>query len=317
MHKNSPPSVAVISGPALAEYHFGEEHAFGPHRLQAFLDGMQHMQLMQQVDWLEPVDCHLQSLLSFHHPDYIEMVRYASSIGKGYLDSGDTPARKGIFKAACTVVGSVVRAVDEVMQQRYRRVFVPIAGMHHSYRDKCRGFCVFNDIAIAIERLKQHYQLNRILYVDIDAHHGDGVYYSYDSDPAVYLVDVHEDGRFLYPGSGAKDETGREAGRGLKMNIPMPMYANDSDFAAIWAQAETFMHSIQPQFIIFQCGADGMKGDPITHLQYSQQSYQLAIQTLCRLADRYCAGHLIALGGGGYNAANISLAWPTVIKSML
>lgn len=308
MLKTGQPSLAVVSGPALADYNFGEEHAFGPHRLQAFLDGIQRMHLDKKVTWLEPIECHLHSLLSFHHPDYVEMVKYASSIGKGYLDYGDTPARKGIFEAACYVVGSVLLMVDEIMQQRYRRGFVPIAGMHHSYRDHCSGFCVFNDCAIAIQRLRHHYQLDRILYVDIDAHHGDGVYYSFDSDPDVYTVDFHEDGRFLFPGSGNADETGRGPAQGFKMNIPMAMYANDEDFAREWQRAEEFIHSIKPQFIILQCGADGMKGDPITHLEYTQESYQLAAEALSRIADECCQGRLLALGGGGYNMANIAIS---------
>ena len=310
-------SVAIVSGPALAEYHFGEQHPFGPHRLQAFVDAMSEQLLDTRVDWLEPVTCHLQSLLSFHHPDYIEMVKQASELGEGYLDYGDTPARKGIFEAASTVVGSVILLIDQIMQQHYRRGFIPIAGMHHSYRDQCRGFCVFNDCAIAVERLRTRYNLEKIMYVDIDAHHGDGVYYNYESDTSLYIVDIHEDGRFLYPGTGDVMETGRGAATGYKINIPMPMFANDQDFARIWPMAEQFIRTIQPEFIIFQCGADSMKGDPITHLEYSERSYQLATESLCRMADEFCQGKLLALGGGGYNLQNIKLAWPQVVRSLL
>lgn len=310
-------SVAIVSGPALAEYHFGEQHPFGPHRMQAFVDAMGEQQLDAQVDWLEPVKCHLQSLFSFHLPHYIEMVKQASELGEGYLDYGDTPARKGIYEAASTVVGSVILLIDKIMQQQYRRGFIPIAGMHHAYRDHCRGFCVFNDCGIAVERLRDRYNLQRILYVDIDAHHGDGVFYNYENDSGLYIVDFHEDGRFLYPGTGNADETGRGSARGFKMNIPMPMYANDDDFAQHWIPAEKFIRSIKPEFIILQCGADSMKGDPITHLEYSEKSYQMATESLCRIADEFCQGKILALGGGGYNLQNIKLAWPAVVRAML
>ena len=310
-------SVAIIAGLQLADYHFGEEHAFGPLRHQAFLDGMDRLDLTSQVEWLEPVQCDLQSLQSFHNNDFVEMVRQRSESGTGYLDHGDTPARKGIFEAASTVVGSVLDMVDRVMDKQFRRGFVPIAGLHHGYRDHCSGFCVFNDCAVAIEHLRKRHHLQKILFVDIDAHHGDGVFYNYDSDRNLFIVDFHEDGRFLYPGTGSADETGSGPANGTKMNFPMPKQANDEDFSRLWSEAEAFIRSIEPEFIILQCGADSMKGDPITDLEYSQRSYQLATESLCRIADEFCDGRIIALGGGGYNMENISLAWPVVVRALL
>jgi acetoin utilization protein AcuC len=101
------------------------------------------------------------------------------------------------------------------------------------------------------------------------------------------------------------------------MNFPLPKQAKDEDFIKLWPAAETFIRSIEPDFIILQCGADSLKGDPITHLELTQQSYHLAARSLCELADEYCDGRMIALGGGGYNMDNISLAWPEVVRAML
>lgn len=313
----SDPSIAVIAGTSLADYHFGDVHAFGPERHQAFIDGMKAQGLSERVEWLSPVQCKIDDLRSFHNNEFIEQIRQASQSGTGYLDMGDTPARAGIFEAASTVVGSVLDLIDRVMTGQYRRGFIPIAGLHHGYRDHVSGFCVFNDCAIAIEHIRQQYQLQKILYVDIDAHHGDGVFYNYDSDSNLFVIDFHEDGRFLYPGTGDADETGCGPARGTMMNVPMPMQADDSDFAASWKKAEDFIQEIKPEFIIFQCGADSMKDDPITHLEYSARSYQLAAESLSKLADEFCDGRLIALGGGGYNLENISQAWPVVVRSML
>ena len=311
------PTVAVTAGSQLANYHFGEQHAFGPLRHQAFLDGMQQLNLNDKVSWLNPVQCHLKNLLSFHTVEYIEKVKQGSTEGQGYLDYGDTPARLGIYEAASTVVGSVLDMADRIISKQFTRGFVPIAGLHHGYRDHCSGFCVFNDCAIVMEHLRNQHQLQKILYVDIDAHHGDGVFYNYESDVNISIVDFHEDGRFLYPGTGDADETGSGPARGTKMNFPMPMYARDEDFAQKWEIAETFIRSVQPEFIILQCGADAMRGDPITHLEYSTKSYQLATQSLCQIADEFSNGHLLALGGGGYNMDNISKAWPVVVQAML
>jgi acetoin utilization protein AcuC len=259
----------------------------------------------------------VKHLLSFHTPELLELVKQGSITGNGFLDQGDTPARLGIFEAASTVVGSVLKLVDHIMSKKFQRGFVPIAGLHHGYRDRCSGFCIFNDCAIAIQHLRHKHGVNRILYVDIDAHHGDGVLYSFESDASLFIVDFHEDGEFLYPGSGDSTETGKGAARGTKKNFPMPMYADDEAFASYWPEAEQFMHAIKPEMIIFQCGADSMKGDPITHLQYSVKTFQMVTESLCRIADIYCQGRIIGLGGGGYNLDNIAMAWPKVVRTML
>lgn len=308
-------SVAVITGQSLADYHFGDTHVFGPVRQQAFIDGMKAQDLSELVTWLAPVQCRTDDLELFHNTAFIEHVRQACQTGADYLDQGDTPARAGIFGAASTVVGSVLDMIDRVMAGQFRRGFIPISGLHHGFRDHVSGFCVFNDCAIAIEHLRNRYPLKKILYVDIDAHHGDGVFYNYASDSNIFIVDFHEEDR--YPRTGDADETGDGPAKGTKMNVPMQAMAGDDDFAKGWKKAEAFIREMEPEFIIFQCGADSLKGDPITHLDYSTQSYQLAAESLCQLADEFCDGRLVALGGGGYNLENISRAWPVVVRAML
>lgn len=310
-------TLAVTCGDKLADYHFGDDHAFGPKRQQAFIDGLIEKGLKDRVDWLSPVRCDDQCLQNFHNADYIEQVCRASEKGEGYLDHGDTPARKGIFEAASTVVGSVTDMLDRIMSGEYRRGFIPVAGLHHGYRDHCNGFSVFNDCAIAIEHLRRRYGLRKILYVDIDAHHGDGVMYNYDSDSELYLVDVHEDGRYLYPHTGDADETGSGPAKGTKMNIPLPKDADDALFAEHWQQAKAFLQNISPEFVVFQCGADSMQGDPMAHLSLTENSYRLVVDSLSEVADKACDGRMIALGGGGYRLDNISKAWAAVVEGML
>jgi acetoin utilization protein AcuC len=307
--------VAIISGQSLANYHFGDTHVFGPVRQQAFIDGMNAAELTEHVTWLDPVQCTIEDLQLFHNNAFIEHVKQACKAGAGFLDQGDTPARAGIFEAASTVVGSVLDMVDRVMSGEFRRGFIPISGLHHGFRDHVSGFCVFNDCAVAIEHLRKRHPLKKILYVDIDAHHGDGVYYNFDSDSNIFIVDFHEDGR--YPLTGDADETGDGPAKGTKMNVPMQSMSGDEDFAESWKKAEAFIREMRPEFIILQCGADSLQGDPITCLNYSTQSYKLAAESLCQLADELCEGRLVALGGGGYNLENISRAWPVVVRAML
>ena len=147
-------------------------------------------------------------------------------------------------------------AAEALMSGRCRRAFVPIAGLHHAGRDRAAGFCVFNDCGVVVEYLRRSHGLERVAYVDIDAHHGDGVYYAFEDDPSVIIADIHEDGRFLFPGTGAATETGRGAAEGTKLNLPLAPGAGDADFLAAWDRIEEHLERHRPQFILFQCGAD-------------------------------------------------------------
>jgi len=240
-----------------------------------------------------------------------------SSEGKGFLDDGDTPAVPGIFDAASNVVGTTLAAVDAIMREETNRAFVPIGGLHHAGRDCAAGFCVFNDCGVAAEYLRHKHGLQRIAYVDIDAHHGDGMFYGFEDDPDLIFADIHEDGRYLYPGTGAESETGTGRARGTKLNIPMQPGAGDSDFERAWGRVESYIDHAKPEFIIFQCGADSLEGDPITHLRYTEQAHADAAAALCRLADRHCACRIVGTGGGGYDRRNLARAWTRVVQSFV
>lgn len=306
----------VYLGDALARYGFGNDHPFGPKRHQAFEQAFYQQALHEKVDLLPPKMAEQSIVELFHGHDYVEQVKQQSISGKGYLDLGDTPAFTGMFEAASTVVGTVCDAIDRLMNQEYKRAFIPIAGLHHARRNMAAGFCVFNDCGVAIEYLRYQHDIQRIAYVDIDAHHGDGVFYSFENDPNLFFADLHEDGRYLYPGTGAASETGSDTAKGSKLNIPMPPEANDDDFMKAWLTVETFLLQQGADFILLQCGADSIKGDPITHLHYSEKAHAHAAQRLCRLADKLCDGKMIALGGGGYNHENIAKTWTAVVNSM-
>lgn len=309
-------STCVYIGDALARYGFGDGHPFGPDRLDAFWSHACGLGLDARVNIRSPVVAGREALTSFHTPGYIDRVIEQSATGHGYLDGGDTPAMRGIYEAACTVVGCVLDAVDRIVDGECRHAFVPIAGLHHARRDSAAGFCVFNDCGIVIEMLRAVHGVRRIAYVDIDAHHGDGVFYSFESDPDLVFADLHEDGRFLYPGTGDVTETGRGEAAGTKLNIPMPPASDDARFRVAWEQAEAFVDRHAPEFILFQCGADSLDGDPITHLAYTPAAHAHAAQRLCALARRHCDGRLLAMGGGGYNRDNLARAWSAVLGVM-
>ena len=137
------------------------------------------------------------------------------------MDNGDTPAIQGLYESSLAVVGASLFVTEEIISGRFKRAFVPIAGLHHAKRDSAGGFCVFNDIGVVIETLREIHEINRIAYIDIDAHHGDGVFYSYEEDPDLIFVDVHEDGRFLFPGTGFPEEIGIGPAKGTIKNISL------------------------------------------------------------------------------------------------
>ena len=180
---HGPSDVLLISGEAIARYGFGDGHPFGTDRHEVFMRELQESELDRRVQHGRPRTATREELEAFHTPQYIDLVRDRSATGRGFLDAGDTPARKGIFEAASNVVGATLNAVDAVMAGTARRAFIPIAGLHHASRTSAAGFCVFNDCGVAIEILRSKHGVQRIAYVDIDAHHGDGVFYAFEDDP--------------------------------------------------------------------------------------------------------------------------------------
>jgi acetoin utilization protein AcuC len=309
--------VIVYLGDELARYGFGEDHPFGPDRHNAFVTELEQRGLIEQVEVHDPVQVGADVLERFHTKNYIERVKTQSKSGEGFLDCGDTPALIGIYEAACTVVGTTLAAIDRIIAGDTRRAFIPIAGLHHARRDTAAGFCVFNDCGVAIETLRQVHGIQRVAYVDIDAHHGDGVFYEFESDPDLIFVDFHEDGRYLYPGTGFEHETGQGAAEGTKLNISMPQFADDELLMKRWEKAEDFLDSARPEFILFQCGADSLRGDPITHLHYTAAAHAFVAKRLCKVADKYSQGRILALGGGGYNRTNLAKAWCAVVEQLI
>ena len=310
-------NTVVMLGDELSHYHFGETHPFGPKRYWAFKEEFIKRGLDKKVTLSKPQQATEEQLKLFHTQDYITKVKTLSNIGEGFLDCGDTPAIKGVFENALTVVGTTLKAIDLLMQNKAVHAFTPIGGIHHARRNSAAGFCVFNDCGIAIEYLRKKYNIQRIAYIDIDAHHGDGVFYEFENDPNLCFVDLHQDGATLYPGTGFINETGNGEAVGTKLNIPLPPNSNDKMATALWKQAEDFIDKFKPEFILFQCGADSLEGDPITQLKLTSNFHAYVTERLVHIANKHSQGRLLAMGGGGYDLDNIKMAWNDVIKQLI
>jgi acetoin utilization protein AcuC len=315
MPRNVP--VFMYVGDALARYGFPDGHPFGTDRQGAFLKEALSRGLDAKVAVRDPPMATIEQLQHFHTPDYIHKVRLLSDKGWGLLDYGDTPAYPGVYEAAGHVAGSALDGLRRIMDRECRRSFQPIGGLHHARRGHAGGFCVFNDLGIVIETLRGEFGIRRVAYVDIDVHHGDGVYYSFEEDPDVLIVDIHEDGNYLYPGTGHVYETGAGIALGTKLNIPLPPGAGNAEFLAVWDVAEVFLRAGKPEFILLQCGADSLHGDPLAHLAFTPEAHAHAARRLCELADELCEGRLMAFGGGGYHRPNIANAWCAVLEELI
>ncbi len=297
----------------MLKYGFGGAHPMNRSRLEAFYRALDEAVVSYRI--FKPVMASMEELLLFHDEDYIKFVQFASWQGYGYLDYGDTPAFPGVFEAASYVVGTTLGLVRLVLRGEGRG-FNPMGGLHHAMSSKAAGFCVFNDAAIAIKYLLEKEGLRSVAYVDIDAHHGDGVYYEFEEDPRLIFFDIHQDGRTLYPGTGFRHEDGRGEGKGKKLNIPLPPGSDDVNFRGAFDEGLAFLEKHDFDFLLLQCGADGIEGDPLTRLEYSPASHRYAATALRKLADEKCDGRLVAMGGGGYSPENVARAWMEVVKAL-
>ena len=307
--------VGVAEGKALSLYSFPEPHIFNHFRAERFWAALREKGLPTEM--VAPLSAGRGLLSLFHSEGHIRFVEQASQRGTGFLDQGDTPTFKGIMEAAQFAVGTTVSCADLVMKGELDHAMNPVGGLHNATKEKSAGFCVLNDIGVAIEHLRKAYGVRRFLYVDIDVHHGDGVYYPYESDPAVAVFDVHEDGRYQYPGTGSASEVGKGNAKGTKVNVPLLPGSGDKELIDALPRLEDLAMRTKPEFIIFQCGADGLRGDPIAGLQYSRGAHKEVAKMLHRLAHDLCGGKLIALGGGGYVPENCADAWTAVVEALL
>jgi acetoin utilization protein AcuC len=309
--------VLLFVGEALGKYGFPDGHPFSADRQGAFWSEARSQGLDRKARIAAPRAATREELLRFHRAPHVSRVEARSREGSGYLDYGDTPAFPGVFEAASALCGSALEALERIMAGDALRSFQPIGGMHHARRDRAAGFCVFNDLGILIDTLRERHGIRRVAYVDIDVHHGDGVFYSYESDPDLVVVDVHEDGNFLYPGTGAAEETGKGSAAGTKLNIPMRPGASDAEFFAAWERAMEHLRRHRPEFVVLQAGADCLAGDPLAHLRFSPEVHAHATRSLLGLAEETAKGRLMVFGGGGYDLGNVGAAWTRVLAELV
>jgi acetoin utilization protein AcuC len=247
-----------------------------------------------------------------HRADYIETVTALSSpqptpsaIGMaaqyGLHPDGDTPYFPGIHEASVAVAAGSLAAAEAVMSGRVDHALHLAGGLHHAFPDHASGFCVYNDAAAAIFYIRNKYKA-RVLYIDTDVHHGDGVQWFFYTDPEVFTLSIHETGKFLFPGTGFHHERGDSSGYGACLNLSMEPYTEDESWLECFRTAvERAARAFRPDIIVSQHGCDAHAFDPLAHIHCSMRIYREMPRIIHDLAGRYAQGKWIALGGGGYD----------------
>ena len=310
---------ALVYSEKFLGYDLGPSHPLRPVRVKLTYDLLRTKGVLEQrnVEVVEPRPATRQEILLFHEEEYVRLVEKYSERGSGLLDMGDTPAFKGCYEATSLVVGASLKACDLIMGGKFDHAFNPSGGLHHAHPERASGFCIFNDPAVSIRYLQSKFKVKRLLYMDIDAHHGDGVMYGFYKDPSVLDIDFHESGRFLFPGTGFSNETGAGEAKGLKVNIPfLPATGDEAYLEAFQQLVPRLLRKFRPEIILVQCGADGHFEDRLAQLRLSTNFYRKAVGEMHRRAHELCNGRFLLFGGGGYTLANVPRVWAVAFATL-
>ncbi len=300
----------VIWDPAFTAYNFGSDHPMGPIRLDLTARLCEALGVFDACEVTAPAVAADEMLATVHDPDYIDAVKHASEHPHDAdelrgLGTTDDPAFAGMHEAAARIVQGTVDVCQAVLTGTAEHGVNFCGGLHHAMPGVASGFCIYNDIAIGIRSLLDG-GVERVAYVDLDVHHGDGVEAIFADDPRVLTLSIHENGRVLFPGTGWPRDVGHGAGEGYAVNVALPPGTGDSAWLrAIESGLLPVVRAFRPQVIVSQHGCDTHREDPLAHLMITVDAQRRAMETVHALAHELCDGRWIALGGGGYELINV------------
>ncbi|MDQ4024332.1 MAG: acetoin utilization protein AcuC, partial [Actinomycetota bacterium] len=309
-------AVALVRVEDIARmYDFGSSHPLRPERVLLTYDALRDLGVtalpnVREIASRSATDAEITAV---HDRDFVEMVQ-ALDAGSGSraaaLDFGlgtpDNPIFDDMHVASAAVCGASITAAEAVANEDVQHAFNPAGGLHHARRREASGFCIYDDPAAAIAKVLEIHPNWRVMYVDVDVHHGDGVQWIFYDDPRVLTVSFHQSGRYLYPGTGFEDEIGRGDAAGTAANVPlMPLTGNDDYLWALEEVVPQLAEAFGPQLLVTQLGADTHYGDPLANLGLTMAAYPRMARVLHETADRLAGGRWVATGGGGYQAETV------------
>lgn len=308
------PPIGLVTVEDIAKaYDFGPSHPLRPERVLITYDLIEAVGLGARADKVVSRSATDAEIIAVHDPEFVAMVK---AIDAGEVDEGrglgfglgtpDDPIFAGMHAASAAVCGASITAAELVATGSHRHAFNPAGGLHHARRREASGFCIYNDPAAAIAKVLDLQPDWRVLYLDVDVHHGDGVQWIFYDEPRVLTVSLHQSGRYLYPGTGFEDETGEGAGRGTSVNVPLLPYTGNDDY--LWALERVLDRvagAFRPDVVLTQLGADTHHGDPLANLGLTMAAYPRMARIIHDVVHRHAADRWIATGGGGYQAETV------------
>jgi acetoin utilization protein AcuC len=294
-------------------YDFGASHPLRPERVLLTYENIDRLGLSRRdhVEALASRSATDDEVLAVHGAEFVDAVKSidagerTSALEFG-LGTPDDPIFPNMHKAAAAVCGASIVAAEAVASGDFEHAFNPAGGLHHARRREASGFCIYNDPAAAIARVLAIQPGWRVMYVDVDVHHGDGVQWIFYDDPRVLTVSFHQSGRYLYPGTGSEDEIGEGSALGTAANVPLLPYTGNDDY--LWALERVMTDlskAFRPHLIVTQLGADTHHGDPLAELGLTMAAYPRMAEILHETAHEFCDGRWVATGGGGYQAETV------------
>ncbi|MFQ5837273.1 MAG: acetoin utilization protein AcuC [Thermoplasmata archaeon] len=307
------------------KYDFGAAHSMRQERIKLARELISGLGILRNSNVRElPAELVEEEILLIHSEDYVEAVKSSGrdpeGVGWSYMQYGlgtmDNPVFPEMYEASALHVGGTLKATRNVLAGETVHAFNLGGGFHHASRSRASGFCIFNDVAIAIKDLLEE-GVRRVLYVDVDAHHGDGVQYAFYSEPRVMTISLHEDGRYLFPGTGFVRELGEGEGEGYSVNVPLPPYTDDEAYQGAFQEVVLpLADAYEPEVLVTQLGVDTHFQDPLTHLNLTTGAYRRIAEEFHRLAHSLCDGKWVATGGGGYDPSAVARSWTLMFGGM-
>ncbi len=314
----------LVLAPEARAYDHGPGHPLRPERVLFTWELIRACGLLElpSVEVLPGRSASDQEVLLVHEPSFVEATRRAGHgeegpWGRFGYGPGDNPVFPDMHEAAAAVVGATLAAAEAVLEGRVAHAFNAAGGLHHAMPARASGFCVYNDPAVAIAWLLAR-GVPRIAYVDVDAHHGDGVQAIFSRDPRVLTISLHESGEYLFPGTGFVEEIGEGEAAGTKVNVPLPPGTGDRAWLRAFEEVvPPLLRAFRPTVLVTQLGCDTHATDPIAHLRLTTNAYRETARRLHALAHEAAEGRWVATGGGGYQWARVvPRAWTLYFAEM-
>ncbi len=283
-------------------------HDTGPHhpetakRLTAIIESLRTTGLLENLFPIESEPAKRDIIAFCHEPDYIDKFERDVTNASPFIHTPECPLSPDTFEVARYAVGGVLKGVDEVLEGRVNNCFCAVRPPgHHAERSRAMGFCYFNNVAIAARYLQKQHDIDRIMIIDWDVHHGNGTQHMFEENPSVFYISLHQDPSSCYPGTGWSQETGRGKGKGYTLNFPMPPGSSDKEYLKAMEHIEQKMDHFKPQFVLISAGFDAHMADPLAHIRLTKKGYESLTRSVKDIAASYAKGRIVSVLEGGYN----------------